>query len=58
MKDRDWLASSWALISSQVHVDKVYIETYRSRVLADAQPIDDVKKSKATNSVERRGQTP
>jgi len=44
MKDHQWLESSWATISSQVHVDKVYIETYRSRVLADDQVIEDVKK--------------
>jgi hypothetical protein len=44
MKDHQWLESSWAVISSQVHVDKVYIETYRSRVLADDQVIEDAKK--------------
>lgn len=31
MKDHPWLTASWANISSQVHVDKVYIETYRRR---------------------------
>jgi hypothetical protein len=44
MKDHPWLETSWATISSQLHVDKVYIETYRSRVLADDQTIEDVKK--------------
>ncbi|MGC2183075.1 MAG: hypothetical protein WA637_07345, partial [Terriglobales bacterium] len=44
MKDHQWLESSWATISGQVHVDKVYIETYRSRVLADDQVIEDAKK--------------
>jgi hypothetical protein len=44
MKDRQWLEQSWAAISGQVHVDKVYIETYRSRVLADEQVIEDAKK--------------
>jgi hypothetical protein len=44
MKDRQWLESSWAAISSQVHVDKVYIETYRSRVLADDQVLEDAKR--------------
>ena len=44
MKDRKWLESSWATISSQVHVDKVYIESYRSRVLADDQVLEDTKK--------------
>lgn len=31
MRDRAWLESSWKQISSGVKVDKVYIETYRSR---------------------------
>ncbi len=44
MKDRQWLEQSWAAISGQVHVDKVYIETYRSRELADEQVIEDAKK--------------
>jgi hypothetical protein len=44
MKDHQWLESTWATISSQLHVDKVYIETYRSRVLADDQVIEDAKK--------------
>jgi len=43
MKDHPWLESSWASISSQLHVDKVYIETYRSRLLADDQVIEDAK---------------
>ena len=34
MRDRAWLESSWAQLSGQVHVDKVYIETYRSREVA------------------------
>ncbi len=44
MKDQQWLKSSWATISGQLHVDKVYIETYRSRVLADDQVLEDAKR--------------
>ncbi len=44
MKDRQWLESSWADINRQVKVDKVYIETYRSGVIADDALIDSVKK--------------
>ena len=55
MKDRAWLESSWAQITSQVKVDKVYIETYRSRVLADDQLIEDVKKFFADHGVEAAG---
>jgi len=44
MKDRQWLESSWAKINRQVKVDKVYIETYRSGVIADDALIESVKK--------------
>ncbi len=44
MKDPQWLQTSWDTISSQVKVDKVYIETYRSRRIADEQLIEQVKK--------------
>ena len=37
------LQSEWDLISSQVKVDKVYIEVHRDRVLADDQLLEDVK---------------
>ncbi len=43
MKDPAWLQQSWEQISSQVHVDKVYIESYRSGVLADAALLETVK---------------
>ena len=55
MKDRAWLESTWKLISSQVHVDKVYIETYRSREFADDQNIEDVKKFFIDHGVEVAG---
>lgn len=44
MKDRQWLETSWANINRQVKVDKVYIETYRSGVIADDALIDSVKR--------------
>ena len=44
MKDRPWLESSWANINRQVKVDNVYIETYRSGVIADDALIESVKK--------------
>jgi len=55
MKDQQWLETSWAKISSQVHVDKVYLETYRSRVLADDQVIEDAKKFFAEHGVKVAG---
>ncbi|MGC1782814.1 MAG: hypothetical protein WA708_09870 [Acidobacteriaceae bacterium] len=55
MRDRQWLDSSWANINSQVKVDKVYIETYRSGVVADDALIDSVKKFFMGHGVEVGG---
>ena len=43
MKDPAYLESSWNAINSQVKVDKVYIETYRSGTLADDALLETVK---------------
>ena len=43
MKDPAWLEKSWNEISSQVRVDKVYIESYRSGTLADGAQLESVK---------------
>ena len=37
MKDLEWLVSTWNTISSQVKVDKIYLETHRDlRIIPDA----------------------
>jgi hypothetical protein len=43
MKDPAFLESSWKQLSSQVAVDKVYIETYRSGTIADETVLESVK---------------
>jgi hypothetical protein len=43
MKDPAYLQRSWDEINSQVKVDKVYIETYRSGILADETLLETVK---------------
>ncbi len=43
MKDPAYLQSSWDALSSQVRVDKVYIESYRSGMLADDALLETVK---------------
>ena len=43
IKDPAWLDQSWEQIASQVRVDKVYIESYRSGVLADDALLETVK---------------
>ncbi len=42
--DPGWMKSSWERINEGVHIDKVYIETYRSRNIAPDAAIDAVKK--------------
>src|SRR5271168_275034 len=55
MHDPQWLESSWATLSSQVKIDKVYIETYRSRHIADEQLIEQVKKFFLAHGVQVAG---
>jgi hypothetical protein len=44
MKDPEYLESSWNELSSQVAIDKVYIETYRSGTTADDDVLESLKK--------------
>jgi len=44
MKDQQWLERTWNTISQQLRVDKVYIETYRSKHIVDEQLIERLKK--------------
>lgn len=44
MTDTAWLETKWREISSQVHVDKVYIETHRDQLLVDDAALEAAKK--------------
>ncbi|MEO6966086.1 MAG: hypothetical protein ABI076_09355, partial [Acidobacteriaceae bacterium] len=55
MRDPAWLESTWEQISSHVKVDKVYIETYNSRVLVDGDLIETVKRFFKQHGVEVAG---
>ena len=44
MEDPQWLAEHWNNLSRQLKIDKVYIETYRSRQTADEDSIEPIKK--------------
>ena len=44
MRDPQWLESHWKNISGQLKIDKVYIETYRSRQILDEDSIEPIKK--------------
>ena len=50
MKDQKWLDESWATISSQLDVDKIYLETHR-----DLQIVDDATIEKAKKFFEKQG---
>jgi hypothetical protein len=43
MADPKWLADSWDAVSREVHIDKVYIETHRDRIVIDDATLESVK---------------
>lgn len=51
MADPKWLADNWEAVSREVHVDKVYIETHRDRILIDAATLEAAKQFFATKGV-------
>ncbi|HET9863365.1 MAG TPA: hypothetical protein VFP37_07965 [Steroidobacteraceae bacterium] len=51
MADPKWLADSWAAVSREVHVDKVYIETHRDRILVDDATLEAAKRFFAGHGV-------
>lgn len=53
--DPAWMESSWTTISDRLHVDKVFIENYRSGVTADDATLDRVKHFFLSHSVEVAG---
>lgn len=55
MKDPAYLESSWKDLSSQVGVDKVYIETYRSGTMAEDALLETVKKFFTDHGVQVAG---
>ncbi len=55
MKDAAYLQKSWDDLSSQVKVDRVYIETYRSGTIADDANLEQVKAFFASHHVETAG---
>jgi hypothetical protein len=51
MADPKWLADSWAAVSREVHVDKIYLETHRDRILIDDATLQAAKKFFAERGV-------
>ncbi len=44
MENPQWLQEHWKILSGQLKIDKVYIETYRSRQILDENSIEPIKK--------------
>jgi hypothetical protein len=44
MADPQWLEQSWQAVSSEVHVDKIYLETHRDRILIDDATLEAARK--------------
>ena len=55
MKDAAWLEARWRVIEKELHVDNVYIETYRDDVIPDEQTLESVKAFFATRGVQTAG---
>jgi len=55
MKDPAWLEARWKVIDKELHVDKVYIETFRDDVIPDDQTLESVKTFFAKHGVRTAG---
>jgi hypothetical protein len=55
MKDMHWLDSTWRVISRQVKVDKIYLETYRDMHLVPDETIRQAKEFFKNHGVEVAG---
>lgn len=55
MSDPEWLESTWKTISSQVKVDKIYLETHRDRLIVPQKTLDQAKKFFKAHGVEVAG---
>lgn len=48
MKDIHWLDSTWNVISQQLEVDKIYLETHRDLLIVDDATLEQAKKFSMT----------
>ncbi|MDH6356616.1 hypothetical protein [Parabacteroides sp. PF5-9] len=44
MKDLHWLDSTWTIISNQLKVDKIYLETHRDLLIVPSETLEQAKK--------------
>lgn len=55
MKDPQWLDSTWTVISQQLDVDKIYLETHRDLLLVDDTTIEQAKRFFHERGIETAG---
>ena len=55
MKDLQWLDSTWTVISRQVDVDKIYLETHRDLLIVDDATLEQAKKYFHDRGIETAG---
>ena len=55
MKDTQWLESTWKTISSQLDVDKIYLETHRDLLIVDDATLEKAKKFFQSKGIEVAG---
>ena len=55
MKDLNWLDSTWTVISRQVDVDKIYLETHRDLLIVDDATLEQAKKYFHDRGIETAG---
>ncbi|MGA3029051.1 MAG: hypothetical protein ABSF98_30315 [Bryobacteraceae bacterium] len=55
MKDPAWLEARWSVIEKEIHVDKVYVETFRDDVIPDEETLAAVKAFFAKRGVKTSG---
>ncbi|HLF33347.1 MAG TPA: hypothetical protein VI583_03860 [Cyclobacteriaceae bacterium] len=55
MADKKWLDSAWHVISSQVKVDKIYLETHRDLIVVDEKILNGAKKYFEDRGIETAG---
>lgn len=55
MKDLHWLDSTWNIITSQVKVDKIYLETHRDLLIVPDETLEQAKKFFRSKGVEVGG---
>jgi len=55
MEDPRWLDSTWQVISSQIDLDKIYLETHRDLQIVDKKTLKNAKKFFESRGLEVAG---